>query len=110
MSLENQSKRVRLYASGGAGTNIARTMEEFRNSKVCGFAPLDIVYIDTSSSDFQGVSEEHIYRFKGLDGSGALRAENHATIAKYAQEILQEHKPEFLNIVISSAGGGKRLH
>lgn len=106
MSTELENKRIRLYALGGAGNSVSATMEEFRNSNVPGFAPLDTVYIDTSSSDFQGISQEHIYRFKGLDGSGALRKENFSVVSKYTQEILQEHKPGFLNIVISSGGGG----
>lgn len=109
MTTDVKSNRIVLYACGGAGVQISKTMEEFRNNQVTGFSPLDIVYIDTSSSDFQGISEDHVYRFKDKDGSGALRVENAAVIARYAQEILQEHKPGFLNIVISSGGGGKRF-
>lgn len=106
MSIETEQKRVRLYACGGAGAKISSTMEEFRNGEVAGFAPLDIAYIDTSRSDFQDIDEEHIYHFKNVDGSGGVRSENAATSAKYIQEILQEHKPGFLNIVISSGSGG----
>lgn len=102
----NSVNRVKLYACGGAGVNIAKTMEGFRDNDVPGFSGLDIVYIDTSGSDFDNVSEEHIYRFKDKDGSGGLRKENAGFISKYAQEILQEHKPLELNIVISSASGG----
>ncbi len=106
MSNSNQEKRVRLYAAGGAGTNVGRSMEEFRTSDVPGFSALDIAYIDTSSSDFQGIKEEHIYRFKNMDGSGGLRSSHASEMMKYVQEILQEHKPGYLNILLSSASGG----
>lgn len=101
-----KSQFIRVYAAGGAGNTIACSIEAYRECLDAGFAPIKNVYIDTSDSDFQGISEENIYRFKGLDGSGALRKENHEVIAKYVGEILQQHKPGFLNIVLSSGGGG----
>lgn len=101
-----QNKIVRVYAAGGAGNSIASTMEGFRKNKEPGFASIEIAYIDTSGSDFQGVTEDNIYRFKGIDGSGGLRAENHEIIAKYVGDILQAHPPGFLNVVLSSGGGG----
>lgn len=101
-----KTNRVKLYACGGAGTNIAKTMEGFRDNDVAGFSGLDILYLDTSGSDFDGISEEYVYRFKDKDGSGGLRKENANVVAKYAQEILQEHTPLDLNIIISSGSGG----
>lgn len=100
------TSHVRLYACGGAGVNVSKTMEGFRDSNVKGFSSLDIVYIDTSGSDFDSVEEKNIYRFKEKDGSGALRKESFHVISKYAKEILQEYPPLDLNIVISSASGG----
>ena len=105
MSIE-QNPRVKLYACGGAACNIGKLTEGFRHSNVSGFSSLDIVYIDTSDSDFDGLPEEHIYKIKEKDGSGGLRKHNAQAIAKYVQEILQTHKPLNLNIVLSSASGG----
>lgn len=99
--------QVRIFACGGAGTNIGKNLEQYRNSSNQGFADLDIVYVDTSASNFTpNIPENKIYLVKNLDGSGGLRRENAASITRYAQEILQEHPPLDLNIVISSGGGG----
>lgn len=104
-TIEHTSK-VRLYACGGAGCNVSKTMEPFRNNKISGFSSLETVYIDTSGSDFDDVPQEFIYRFKDKDGSGALRKESYSVITKHAKEIIQDYKPLDLNIVISSASGG----
>lgn len=106
MDDQTNFNKVKLYACGGAGCNLAKTMEGFRNNDVSGFSGLDIVYVDTSGSDFDNISENYIYRFKDKDGSGGLRSENAKHVSKYIQEILQNHTPLDLNIVISSASGG----
>ena len=98
---------VRVFACGGAGTNIGMQLEKHRGSKETGFAELDIVYLDTSKSNLRSsIKPEHCYIIDGLDGSGKIRAENHPEISERIKAILQKFKPGDLNVVISSGGGG----
>lgn len=102
--------RVRVLACGGCGINIARVLEQFRNSNDVGIAKIEVSYIDTSRSNLGGaefpIPEEAIYLVDGLDGSGKIRRENAGEITARVRDILQHHKPLDLTIVISSASGG----
>lgn len=99
--------KVRVFACGGAGYNVAAQLEKIRNENNAGFATLDIAYIDTSRSNTRGdIDPAHHYYLDGLDGSGKIRSENHAVISEHILQILQQFKPTDLNIVLSSAGGG----
>lgn len=98
---------VRIFACGGCGVNIASALEEFRDQQEIGMAEVDIIYVDTSRSNLkQNLPQEKIYLLDGADGSGKERKHNSAAILKHAKEILQLHKPGYLNIVLSSASGG----
>lgn len=98
---------VRVYAAGGGGTNIASTVEKFRNKNEPGFGNLDITYIDTSRSNLsKHIPSEACYLIDGLDGSGKIRSENYQQIAKVGRDILQQHRPGDLNIVLSTGAGG----
>ena len=94
-----------VYAAGGAGINIAGLLEKIERS--AGFGPMNPVYIDTSKSNLK---EDHphsrTYIINDLDGSGKVRRENHQQIADCVLDILLNHKPGDLNVVVSSTGGG----
>lgn len=99
---------IRLYACGGAGTNIgiqlARKLGEQRE---VGFGQLDVAILDTSKSNLRdGVPVKDVYLIDGLDGSGQIRRDNHSEIAPRVRDMLQTFKPAGLNIVLSSGGGG----
>ena len=102
--------QIRIYACGGAGSNIAASLEKYRNSEETETASLDICYIDTSKSNLarnkHNVQESSTYLIDGLDGSGKIRSENYDAIVQHSKNIIQEFKPLDLNIVISSGSGG----
>ncbi|EKD22628.1 MAG: hypothetical protein ACD_84C00032G0002 [uncultured bacterium] len=99
--------RIRIYASGGCGVNVASTLEKYRGHQETAFAEIDVVYIDTSRSNLKAhIDHANCYLIEGVDGSGKLRTENHIEINDRVRAILQQFKPADLNIVISSAGGG----
>ncbi len=105
--MEKLKGNVRLYACGGAGTNIVKMFEEFRNEEEPGRARLEAVYVDTSRSNLSAaIPEDAIYLFDNKDGSGGVRKDNHKPIAERAKEILHQHRPLDINIVVSSASGG----
>lgn len=101
-----QKGTVRLYACGGAGINIGKTLEKFRGVNEPGMAVLDQVYIDTSHSNAKGVNPTSSYFFEDMDGSGKVRRENHEAIAARTREILLKFPPQDLNIILSSGSGG----
>lgn len=99
--------RVKLFAAGGAASNICKHFEAFKDSAGEGFANIEVCYIDTSRSNITAaMTPDNVYILTGLDGSGKVRAENHVQISECVKDILQTHKPADINIVISSAGGG----
>lgn len=104
--MSQQKGTIRLYAAGGAGINIAKTMEKFRGVGEPGMGILDPVYIDTSHSNAKGVNLEKSYFFDDMDGSGKVRKENHEAIASRTREILLKFPPQDLNIILSSGSGG----
>ena len=105
--IEQFKGKVRLYCAGGAGINIGKHLESFRGVSETGVAELHSVFVDTSRSNLStNLPEEATYLLKDLDGSGKIRKENHAQIAAHTRDILQQHPPLDLNIVISSGSGG----
>jgi hypothetical protein len=99
--------KARIYACGGAGLNIGHLFEKNRGASEPAFAELDIVYVDTSKSNYrQQINEDHCYMLDHLDGSGKIRKENHDEISTHIRAILKEFKPVDLNIVLHSAAGG----
>lgn len=98
---------VRIYAAGGGGTNIAGRLEWLRTIPSPGFADFNTVYIDTSKSNLsESIPSDAIYLFEGLDGAGQVRREHAGTVKERVKEILHNHKPNDLNIVLHSASGG----
>lgn len=101
-------RTLRIYAAGGAGTNVTSKRIEPHASKAAdGFAKLDIAYIDTSRSNLDpSIDDARVYLIEGVDGSGQVRTENKEEIELHTREILQQFKPGDANIVIHSASGG----
>lgn len=106
--MSTKKGKVRIFACGGCGTNIANAFEEFRGKSETGFGDLDVIYIDTSRSNLlnKKVDDNHCFLIEGLDGSGKIRSENYEEISKRARAILQTHQPADLNVVVFSASGG----
>ena len=70
--------KVKLFACGGAGINIGLRLEQYRGKNVATdpFAEIEVVYIDTSRSNMDGVIDpKHSYILENLDGSGKVRSE-----------------------------------
>lgn len=102
--------RIVCYMAGGTGINISKTlMQHFKKLDMAPAAQVDIVLIDTSTSNLAGNTASNVYLIKGLDGSGKFRRENHGRISQVALNILDKHEPGDLNIVVSSLGGGKHV-
>lgn len=98
---------IKLYALGGAGINIGSTFEQYRGHKEPGMAEIDTVYFDTSRSNLKpGLPEDKVYILPEVDGSGKERRQNSAAIVKSVKEMLQKHRPGYVNVVLSSASGG----
>lgn len=107
-NIEKVKGRITIYASGGAGTNIASRLEKHRGKTNPGFAIVDPVYIDTSKSNLinKEIPGDAIYHFSGLDGAGQVRREHAATVKERVKEILLKHVPGDLAIVLHSGSGG----
>lgn len=99
---------INIYASGGAGINIIRYFETYRNGQESWLANVNPVYIDTSRSNLEkSLPEEQIYTIEGLDGSGKVRKENAKVISDHVLSVLLAHPASSaLNVIVSSGGGG----
>ena len=99
-------KTIKIYACGGGGINVGKTMQGYKNA-ISGAADYSITFVDTSKSNLASTGgDNNAYFIPNLDGSGKLRAENAAEIQKVALDIIQKHKPEDVNIIISTGAGG----
>lgn len=100
------TKQVRIFGCGGAGVNI--TSHYTGRKAGAGCAEILPALIDTSRSNLKGrqIPEDATYLVDGLDGSGKIRAENHAEISKTIKQILVQIQPTDFNIVVFSASGG----
>lgn len=100
---------IKLYACGGAGINIGSVFEGYRGHVESGMAGIDVVYLDTSDSNLKpNMPQDKIYLLEGdgIDGSGKDRKHNAPIIMKRGKEMLQKHKPGYVNVLLSSASGG----
>lgn len=96
---------VRIYACGGTGIGIGRKVADMKVVK--GAAIPKVVYLDTSDSDMlTGFEKEDCYVLSNVNGAGKLQGEHVKPIRKVVPEIIKEHEPADLNIIISSASGG----
>ena len=93
--------KMKIYACGGAATNLASHFVKYIGKQEPGFAELDVVFIDTSKSNINSsIPNDKIYLVDGLDGSGKKRDSNYAVLSERGKEILHMHKPEDVNIVL----------
>jgi len=103
---DNAEKKVRIYACGGCGINIANKLE-FETEQFSGRGLPDIVRLDTSRSNLRtGVEYKNLFLIDGKDGAGKIRRENYPEIAAAMGQIVLEHGPLDLSIVLFSASGG----
>ena len=97
--------RLRVYACGGAATNICKS--QIGSATSDGFADLNGVFVDTAESNLtKEINREMVFLIDGIDGSGKVRAENHQAINDSIKQLLLQHVPGHFNIIVFSAGGG----
>lgn len=99
---------MNLYCVGGAGCNIGRMLAKHNGSPADGFAEIKTIFVDSSDSNLRdgSVARDQVYLVEGLDGSGKVRSSNYTHFREAAKEILHTFKPESVNVIITSAGGG----
>lgn len=99
--------KMNIYACGGAATNIVSQVLKFAGKKSPGFAEINPIFLDTSSSNVNPlIPKDRTYLIEGLDGSGKLRKANYDKISECSKEMLHMFKPGDVNLVIHSASGG----
>lgn len=112
-----QQGKIKLYVCGGTGINIGSALEGYRNHKEKGMADIDAVFLDTSRANLKPhLPEDKIYilkrddgsegTIKETDGSGKDRAKNADLAMKHIKDIMQKHRPGYVNVTLSSASGG----
>lgn len=98
---------MKIFAAGGAGCNVAARFLKFQNKDNQGFSNIECVFIDTSKSNLNpNIPASQVYLVDNLDGSGKLRASNYQVLNECSRDILLQHKPADVNIILSSGGGG----
>lgn len=98
---------IRLYGAGGAGINIVGTWNSLQGIQAIGTGRVELAYVDTSRSNLPaGVDPDLVFVLEGVDGSGKVRAENHVEITRNIRNVIQQHEPGDLNVVVFSASGG----
>lgn len=102
------NNKVVIFSCGGAAINAASVFETCRNQQEIGAASVEVVYLDTSSANFNDkIPESARFVVPGdKDGSGGDRRENSAVIAQSIDALLSKFKPGYCNIVLSSGSGG----
>lgn len=96
---------VRIYACGGTGIAIGKKVSDLSLSK--GAAVPKIVFCDTSKSDMRvGFEKLDKYILSNIDGAGKRQGEHALPIRNAIPELLEEHPPAELNIIIASTSGG----
>lgn len=96
---------ITVYGCGGAGVNIVSGIRNRKSHE--GLAKIKSVYIDTSRSNIgSNIASESIFLVDGLDGSGKKRDMNYNPIKDSVNNILLQHKPSDMNVVVHSASGG----
>jgi hypothetical protein len=100
------SKQIRIYGCGGAGVNIVSHYTGRQSEPGC--AEIMPALVDTSRSNLKNreIPQDATYLVDGLDGSGKIRAENHAEIQKTIKQILVQIQPTDFNLIVFSASGG----
>lgn len=95
-------KTIRLYGTGGFGTNVARHYQPDMDLA----DSVQVAYLDTSRSNLDDSNEKFAYTLTDLDGSGKKRDLNAATIRRHIAPALTAFPPADFNIVLFSGSGG----
>lgn len=106
--VQRTKNRVRVYACGGTGVNLARRLESLlQRLQVEVVADLDIVYLDTSDANYEnGAPPTNHYAIGDGKGSGKdMRVNIEATRAA-ADDIFEKHPPTAVNIFMGGFSGG----
>lgn len=105
---KNLNNMIRVFACGGAAINAASVFESCRGEQEAGACGIEVVYLDTSSANFNAkIPEDARFVVPGdKDGSGGDRRENSALIAQSIDSLLSRFAPGYCNIVLSSGSGG----
>jgi hypothetical protein len=93
---------LRIYSCGGAGVNLAANYVNAAKEPFA--AEVHPVFIDSNLD--KRIPDDSRYILPDLDGSGKVRAENYDKIKDVIKQIVHQHKPMGLNVVLSSASGG----
>lgn len=102
-----QHRTVRFWACGGTGIDLLRDYRATSALNTSGLHAIELdTYIDTSDANMHELSRENVYRLDGIDGGGKDREKVKAAVIPVLPEILMEHKPGDLNIVLFGLSGG----
>lgn len=104
--MNKQENAVNVYGCGGCGITWGNMVA--KNVPHNGRANPQVVYVDTSKSNLEDKDTEGAKTFllSDVDGSGKVRRDNSEAIAAKIGDLLMQHPPAGLNIVLFSAGGG----
>lgn len=107
---------LRIYGCGGCGINLAKPylfghhdeslLDETR------YADIKVSLIDTSYSNLSELMDKDTWKKDiaivndGTEGSGSLRSENLQAIRSHIKDILINHEPGDINIILYSTSGG----
>lgn len=96
---------LRIYGCGGTGINIAKPFVKARS--VDDLADIACSFMDASGSNLDEAAEgADTFIVKGLDGAGKIRGENYKQITGTIRQMITEHPPQDLNVVVFSGSGG----
>lgn len=103
---EKIKKSVRIYGTGGAGINLALSVDI--PSEAAGFPETFITLVDTSDSNIKrkGIEKHNVFLIAGVSGAGKDRAFAYEVANPQLNKILLQNPPADLNIVIMSLAGG----
>lgn len=94
--------KLRIYAAGGTGLNMVQ--DHIKELNLPMTMALDIVKIDTGLSNFEEDSSA-FYRIPGA-GAGSHPLTGYNLSREHIPEILKDHAPGTVNVVVYGIGGG----
>lgn len=105
MNNEIPRGRLVIYGAGGCGINLAaRYVNAVLDDNNAAITPY---FIDTSHANIPSNADPNsIFILEEKEGSGKIRTENRADIAKAARPIIQKFQPGDVNVVVFSGSGG----
>lgn len=103
------SKKVQIYACGGAGMNVVQDISKYTDrTDDEGYATVDICFIDTSKSNLKSnIDPSKCFILDDLDGSGKNRRSNYQVLSETSKKILLDYQPGDLNVLVHSSAGGE---